>query len=424
MAEFAFELIKNLDYRTVGPSVLRSVVETVGAREAAVWLRTSPCEMTLNNAAEQTSDGVVEQAYPQGWTLEIERMGTGSECLFHGGSFVTRDYYAWLVENEEHNRATIEQTVANVAAAMRRFEFNEYRISLVGVALMDGDNLIGCLTALFRELDDNGVSRAVNTLRNMGRAISAMLPKSLLVERELKKKEEFERELERRNNELAEAIAQLKQARLAMAKGHEYEKERLGWNLHDNSNQLIAALSIHLHLARDACRAGNFEDACIELDEANRTVDDLAATTRDLIASLGSRRLLDDGLMAAISSTTEKMCCMNGFEYRLGQIGEERALADDKLLAVYRIVQEAVQNAVRHSQGSHIAIMVRWMKRALKVTVTDDGVGLDGGVIGKIVSSDHYGVQIMTARAEAVGGYSCFANLEDGGLRVETVIPY
>ena len=62
MAEFAFELIKNLDYRTVGPSVLRSVVETVGAREAAVWLRTSPCEMTLNNAAEQTSDGVVEQA--------------------------------------------------------------------------------------------------------------------------------------------------------------------------------------------------------------------------------------------------------------------------------------------------------------------------------------------------------------------------
>jgi len=93
---------------------------------------------------------------------------------------------------------------------------------------------------------------------------------------------------------------------------------------------------------------------------------------------------------------------------------------DDALAtAVYRIVQEAVSNAVRHAGASCIEVELHASEDSLRVSVQDDGMGR----IGDFHAPGHFGVLGMRERAQALGGEFELEQIATGGVRVRVTLP-
>ena len=96
-----------------------------------------------------------------------------------------------------------------------------------------------------------------------------------------------------------------------------------------------------------------------------------------------------------------------------------QALAADVTLAIYRVVQEGVTNALRHAQASRVDIDVRGDPYAIRVCVADDGLGLPD----EWSRPGHFGLRGLSDRVQQVEGTFEIGNRESGGARLTAVIP-
>ena len=99
--------------------------------------------------------------------------------------------------------------------------------------------------------------------------------------------------------------------------------------------------------------------------------------------------------------------------------GALEGLDDDLSTAVYRIVQEAVNNALRHAQASRIEVKVEASADSLQLEVSDDGVGH----VDQFHAPGHFGVLGMRERAQALGGSFNLEQIEPTGARVCVSFP-
>ena len=99
--------------------------------------------------------------------------------------------------------------------------------------------------------------------------------------------------------------------------------------------------------------------------------------------------------------------------------GELDALDDGHATAVYRIVQEAVNNALRHAHASRIDVMVQAVPGWLQLEVADNG----SGSLAALEVAGHYGVPGMRERVQALGGSFDLAQIASGGVRVQAKLP-
>jgi signal transduction histidine kinase len=195
--------------------------------------------------------------------------------------------------------------------------------------------------------------------------------------------------------------------------GQESERRRWARELHDQTLQDLAAIEVRLGglaATRDA------EAIAAGLADTRVMVRDQIRTLRHLITELRPLALDTLGLAAALRD--------------LGQRAEEagvhvRCDLDDVPdrtdpitgASVYRIVQEAVTNALRHAACHEIAIVTRKHGDALRVAVRDDGIGLESpDVTG-------FGRTGMAERADAIGARLTWSAADDGGTLVVLDVP-
>jgi signal transduction histidine kinase len=94
---------------------------------------------------------------------------------------------------------------------------------------------------------------------------------------------------------------------------------------------------------------------------------------------------------------------------------DELRLTDDVALAIFRITQEALNNAIQRADASEIAVRLTQYPDRLRLTVTDDGRGIAGGVDPlRFVAQGHFGLAGMRERAAMIGGR----------LEVQTAVDY
>jgi len=104
---------------------------------------------------------------------------------------------------------------------------------------------------------------------------------------------------------------------------------------------------------------------------------------------------------------------------------EELALSDDAALAVYRIAQEALHNALQHADASEVAARLTQYPDRLRLTVTDDGRGIVGGVEpSRFVAQGHFGLAGMRERAAMIGARLDIQTAPDYGTVVILELPY
>lgn len=189
----------------------------------------------------------------------------------------------------------------------------------------------------------------------------------------------------------------------------EAERGRLTRELHDGVLQDLCAVSRDLK-ALQAGAAGQ-EAAYEELvDRSGETVKALRAVCHDLRPPL-----LQHDLIAALKALVEELDARSDAPVHLETEMEALQLADDVALAVFRITQEALHNAVLHADASEIAVRLTRYPDRLRLTVTDDGRGIGGSAASaRFVAQGHFGLAGMRERAAMAGGE----------LEVQTAIEY
>lgn len=227
----------------------------------------------------------------------------------------------------------------------------------------------------------------------------------------------------------AQARRDAQQAGLALAQSRELtqviqariEQERgaIARELHDELGQQVTAIkSVGLAMARRA--AGRDEaaeqSARLVMDCADRIYDGVHRLIGRLRPLALDRFGLDDALQDLVAEWRLQHPAVE-----LGWTLEGRldGLDDALSTAVYRLVQEAVNNALRHAQARRIDITVRAGRQTLQVEVADNG----SGRLDDFELSGHYGVLGMRERVEGLGGRFALVQLEPSGIRVTAVLP-
>jgi two-component system, NarL family, sensor histidine kinase DevS len=200
------------------------------------------------------------------------------------------------------------------------------------------------------------------------------------------------------------------------------ERERGRWarELHDESLQSLAGLRVLLSAARRA------EPAEIDglLTQGIEQVDGAIAEMRRLIADLRPSTLDELGLGAALEALGERAAAGSSAEIEMNlDLDFQTGRTDRRLLgeiedAVYRLVQEALNNAIRHGKTERIRVDATEDGGQLRVRVADDGVGFDTAA-----ATDGFGLIGMRERVTLAGGTLELKSAAGSGTTISAVLP-
>jgi len=199
----------------------------------------------------------------------------------------------------------------------------------------------------------------------------------------------------------------------------EQERRWIAQELHDDIGQGIAAMRIQL--ARIAERSQ--EPTAREMaGEALRSSDQLNDRLRQICLGLRPLELDDFGVMAALRSIVAPLGSRPALDLQLRCDGAERRYAAALETSAFRIAQEAVNNALRHSGCSSLHIVVQADEQRLAVSVTDDGCGFS---VDTATSAEtrarHLGLAGMEERARSQGGRLTIESACGRGTRIAVV---
>lgn len=200
----------------------------------------------------------------------------------------------------------------------------------------------------------------------------------------------------------------------AVIDAQEKERNELSGELHDNVNQLLAASILYLKTAQ---KQKVIEESLIShsLDYVQKAINEL----RNISHNLAPVDIKMNGLAAALKVLTEKLHIPKSFEVKLTVSKlQEKKLTQSLQLAVYRMVQEEINNILKHANASKITIHLREEDHNLLLTVTDNGKGFDLSTIKKGL-----GITNIIARAENFGGSAEIISSPGNGCILRVKIP-
>jgi signal transduction histidine kinase len=191
------------------------------------------------------------------------------------------------------------------------------------------------------------------------------------------------RVLERRSDEqravAQEAERQLRQLSQQLVAAQEEERTHLSRELHDHVAQVLTALRMELGRIERTNKAPADTRISAAVAESKALVDSMFRTVRDLALGLRPSMLDDCGLQAALEWHVKEFISRYGVHVDLAIDGNLESLPDRHRTCVYRAVQEALTNCVRHANARRIEVSVVGYPGRLSMSVTDDGIGLDPG---------------------------------------------
>jgi two-component system, NarL family, sensor histidine kinase UhpB len=218
----------------------------------------------------------------------------------------------------------------------------------------------------------------------------------------------------RQAQEATQALADNRELTQLIQTRIEQERGAIARELHDEMGQQVTAIkSMGLAIAR---KAEGHDDM---IERSARLVmgcaDQIYDGVHRLIAKLRPLALDRFGLRDALQDLLDDRRAHHAeVAMNLSTSGDLEGLDDDVATAAYRIVQEALSNALRHAQASRVDVTLEASKQGLQLQVQDNGTGR----LAQFESAGHYGLMGMRERAQALGGKLALEQVEPAGVRV------
>lgn len=226
---------------------------------------------------------------------------------------------------------------------------------------------------------------------------------------------------ERMGQELEAAYRRLKKLSERLVVAQEQERKLISRELHDQLGQTLTGMVIHLHAAK---RAREPETARVHTDTAMEMAQGAVQQVKTLSFSLRPAQLDLLGLLAAVQSAVERVADPTGLAWRVTSRGAEPTVLGHTAAVVLRLVQEAMNNVIRHAAASRIEVRLRFLARQrIGLLLIDDGVGFDKNVLLDGQPGEHnVGLIGMIERTELAGGRLHIRTRPGAGVAIRAIL--
>ncbi len=221
------------------------------------------------------------------------------------------------------------------------------------------------------------------------------------------------------DRQLAERTQDLERLSSRMVRQHEDERRRLSRELHDETAQVFSAVKMQVESLRPMLAP----EHAARIDRLAQLVDTGIASIRSVTNDLRPSLLDDLGLVPALRSLVTDFSERAGLVVRLTADPHIPALPPETELALFRALQEALSNVVRHAGAHEVQVSLRCLDGQLDLVVRDDGRGLPVDARGLVrTDAGRMGLTGMRERIHAVGGTVRVANAPSGA-EVRVAVP-
>jgi two-component system sensor histidine kinase UhpB len=296
------------------------------------------------------------------------------------------------------------------AAGLAGLDFSETAQVLLVIAFAAGMTLLVNLVILRRRFTP--LERLIEEMEKVDLSRpGAGLPPSIDGKGETEEVERIELAFLRMMRRLE---AERRRSSSAALRAQEEERARVARDLHDEVNQSLTGLLLRLEAARENAPPQLADELTETKLLANRAMEELLSLARQMRPTA-----LDDlGLVAAIAGQVELAGSRPELHASFSSEGDFADLDSDVQLVVYRVAQEALSNATRHSDAEEVRVELRRGTGGVELEVTDDGRGF-----AFAEAEAGLGLQGMRERALLVGGEVNVTSRPGRGTTVRLRIP-
>jgi len=193
----------------------------------------------------------------------------------------------------------------------------------------------------------------------------------------------------------------------------ERERFELGQELHDNINQILATSKLYLDVAIED-REPRFDLLAKSRKNISMAIEEIRKLSRELITP----SLNDLGLVQSIKELIRSIQMVGKMKIRFIITGvDEHSLLPEQKINIYRIIQEQLNNILKHAQASSVTLELNKMQEQIRLRVTDDGRGFDTRIRRKGV-----GLSNIMSRAELYNGKVEIDSSPGKGCRLEVIL--
>lgn len=203
----------------------------------------------------------------------------------------------------------------------------------------------------------------------------------------------------------------------------EKEKKAISKSLHDEIGSSAVILTALLGIVKASVKKGDQKQALLDIAKLDGQIKESIERVKNIVVSLRPPSLENDGALGgAIRDMLENVSAFihipHTFAYK--PVTGESGVSDSVKILLYRIVQEALNNIVKHANAKHIYVLLERNGPEVHLVVEDDGVGFKPS---KQRSIRHVGLLAMKDSVELLGGAISIKSAPGKGTRIEVTCP-
>lgn len=200
----------------------------------------------------------------------------------------------------------------------------------------------------------------------------------------------------------------------------EAERQRIARDLHDETGQSLTAIGMGL---RGLANETDAQKRHTTLTQLQSLTSDSIRELQRIISDLRPAHLDDLGLSATLRWYASRIHELTAIQVRVDFEGDEPALDDAVKITIFRIVQEALNNVIKHAGATVINVKIHYLPGEVRIHVFDNGIGFEMKAVQSRIGRVSLGLAGMEERAALLGGGVTVSSRPGYGTEVEAVVP-
>lgn len=197
----------------------------------------------------------------------------------------------------------------------------------------------------------------------------------------------------------------------------EHTFNTISQEIHDNVGQILSLAKLQVSIIEQR----EIKDT-VTLKDLKENIGQAMNDLRDIAKSLSSERIQLISLHDTVANEIQRINRTGLINVVMHIEGTEQQLQVQKKLILFRIIQESIQNIIKHAKASVVEILFNYAEAQLVITITDNGTGFDTSAA--LQQNGGLGLQNIISRAALIGGNANINSIIDKGTTIQISIPY
>jgi two-component system, NarL family, sensor kinase len=190
--------------------------------------------------------------------------------------------------------------------------------------------------------------------------------------------------------------------------------------IHDNMGQVLSLVVLNL----SSVEFGDADAASAKIERSTNLVKKVITDLRNLSRTFDTEHMTQVGLPAIIRVELEMLAKTGLFHTSFMQEGPEQRLDTAREIIAYRIVQESLNNVMKHAKATEVRIAVEFSEKLMAIEITDNGIGFDATMGGPAnAMGNGAGLKNMKNRAKLIGGELSIKSVPSCGTGILLIVP-